>query len=232
MELAALANTYFDYKKPWLMIKDPSKRKEIETFFAVCLDTIKNLALISSPIIPKAAQEIWEMLGFSSLLEKQIWDEVVERPLLAHHHLPEPKILFRKIEDEEIEKEIQNLHKKTNKETAVDKPVIVDKKSIEFSDFEKLDLRVGQIIHAESVEKSKKLLKLKVDVGTEVRQIIAGIALSYKPEQLLGKKVAVLTNIKPIKIMGLESFGMLLVAGEEILELPTFQTVMPGSKIC
>jgi methionyl-tRNA synthetase len=222
MELSDLGNVYFDHKKPWKLVKT-SKQKMKNTIFCA-LKCVKALSLISCPIIPKTAQKIWELLGYKNVLSKLFWDDVLKKDILENQKL-KTEILFRKVEDSEIEEQKEKLYSKGK---------IVEnflKKEISFEDFEKLDFRVGKILEAEKLEKSKKLLKLQVDLGFEKRQIISGIANHFKPEDLIGKKVIVLINLKPMKFLGHESQGMILAGGDEFLEIPFIEKLEVGSFI-
>lgn len=241
MELAQIGNGYFEHKKPWVLAKNPETRGELETTIYCCIQCIKALALISSPIVPDAAQKIWHQLGFTSLLEKQNWAKVAGEKVSAGQKLPEPSVIFRKIEDEEITAEIAKLQSRiVHKELVVkaEYPVQVEttyeaeKQVVDFEQFEKIDLRVAQILEAVKVPKSKKLLKLQVDLGFEKRTVVSGIALHYEPDHLIGKKVVLVANLKPATIMGIESRGMVL-AGHTgaILELPQIQGLAPGSVV-
>ncbi len=230
MELAQAGNVYFDSKKPWIIAKDPSKKKELDATMAMSLECMKNLALIASPLIPSSAQKIWEMLGFSGELSRGNWDALHATPIPSGQKLQEPQILFRKVEDEEIMSQIEKLGKmEKNVSTTTHQPL---KPTLTFPDFEKLDLRVAQVLQAEKVVKSKKLLKLHVDLGFEKRTIVSGIALSYEPEQLVGRKVIIVANLAPATIMGIESQGMVLAGHHDaLLELPQIQNLPPGSVI-
>ena len=227
MELAHLGNVYFDHKKPWFLIKDPKEVENVKTIISCCLECIKALALIASPIIPKTAQEIWYLLGYKTTLSKQLWDEIFKIHNPVDQKLPEPKILFRKVEDEEIQEQIKKL--KDGKIKPEGEAFEKLKTQISFSSFEKLDLRVGEILEAEKVEKSKKMMKLIVDIGIEKRQILAGIAQFYDPLKLIGKKVIVVANLKPAKLMGIESQGMILAGGDKECEIPFIKDLKPGS---
>lgn len=221
MELAQLGNGYFDAKKPWRKDVDPS------TTLSCCVECIKNLALLASPIIPHTAQKIWEMLGFTTTLAKQKWDVVRKEKVAPGKVLPAPQLLFRKIEDAEIEEQISKLGKKMTTPAPATQPT-----HITFADFGKIDLRVGVVLEAEKVPKAKKLLKLLVDLGTEKRTVVSGIALSYEPEALIGRKVILVANLAPATIMGIESQGMILAATHETgLELPRVDNLPAGSKV-
>ena len=236
MDLSQLGNAYFDAKKPWVLAKDPSQKEALETAINCCIECIKNLALLASPIIPTSAQKIWNMLGNTSTLAKGNWDKIHQDPVPPNQKLPEPHVLFRKIEDAEIEEQIAHLGKSLPKpkEAPMTTPTTHAplKTLIDYADFEKLDLRIGQVLEATKVPKSKKLLKLLVDLGFEKRTIVSGIALSYEPEQLIHKKLIVVANLKPATIMGIESQGMALTASlDQHLELPEIQRLPPGSMI-
>lgn len=232
MELAQLGNIYFDAKRPWQDAKEESKHVNMQTTIACCLECIKLLALISYPIVPASAGKIWKMLGFSTSLSSQKWSEIVHAELPFRQPLGETHILFQKIEDEQIQAEIDKLHKLSagHVQKAVVSEAVAAKSSIGIEDFQKMDLRVGLVVSAEPVPKSKKLLKLQVDLGSEKRTIVSGIHESYTAEQMVGKKVVVVANLKPAKLMGIESQGMILAAhSKEGLELVSIKDQPAGS---
>lgn len=244
MELAQLGNVYFDTKKPWVLAKQPDLRSALETTIYCCIQCIKNLSLLASPIIPTSAQKIWKMLGFTSDLERGNWGKIRDEEVPSGQHLPSTEILFRKIEDAEIEEQMTKLgkakvlHKEVIVKTETQYPVQTEKafepiqSEITFDQFEKIDLRVVQVLEAVKVPKSKKLLKLLVDLGFEKRTIVSGIAQSYESEQLIGKKVIIVANLAPATIMGIESRGMVLAAHmDPLLELPQIQGLSPGSVV-
>lgn len=233
MELAQAGNAFFDHMKPWSLAKDPSKKEDLDTVIALSIECIKNLALIASPIIPATAQKIWHMLGYQSEIAKGNWSQIHKTFVPKGQKLKEPEILFRKVEDEEIETQIKLLGQKA-KEAAPMSATTYEplKDSVPFDQFEKLDLRVAQVLEAVKVPKSKKLLKLLVDLGFEKRTIVSGIALHYEPEQLVGRKLIIIANLTPATIMGIESQGMVLTAGTDSqLELLQVQNLPPGSTI-
>lgn len=238
MELAQLGNVYFDAKKPWLDAKtldakSEEKRPRMETTIVSCLECLKALALISSPIIPETAQQIWQMLGYEGELAKGVWSAIVEAPIPNGQPLGEPRILFQKIEDAQIEQEIAKLHQLAKQHEPPKSISYVPLKApVDIEEVRKLDLRVGLIKEAVAVPKSKKLLKLQVDLGFETRTIVAGVALSYRPEELIGKKVVVVANLKPAVLMGIESQGMLLAGHSgEGLEMVGGGDLPPGSVV-
>lgn len=228
MELAHAGNAYFDAKKPWVLVKDPLKHEELATAIALCLDCLKMLALVSFPIIPETAEKLYALLGFKKKLVESSWDEQLAEEVPAGQTLPPPVHLFAKIEDEIIQKEMQKLE--TLKPPA--QPTS-GKEAITIDDVRKLDLRVAQILGAERVPKSKKLLKLSVDLGTEKRTVVAGIGEKIEDlTTLIGRKVIVVANLKPATLMGVESQGMLLAADTTLgIETPSFQHATPGTPV-
>ena len=239
MELAQTGNTYFDHQKPWTLLKNEGDKPRLEFILNNCLQCIKNMALISYPIIPTSAKKIFEMIGLGNEVSALSWDRIVGLEVPLGVTLPKPERLFAKIEPETIQYEIEMLKGKEGspkspkeaktKEASAELPNGL----ITIDQFKGMDLRVGQIVTCKKVEKSEKLLQLQVDLGDEVRNIVSGIALSYPDsEALVGRKVLVLANLKPAKIMGLESQGMLLLAKDkDQLEFPVFVASANGSKV-
>lgn len=233
MELAQLGNVYFDSKKPWILAKQPEAKAQLETTLSLCLEAIKAMALISYPIIPDTAEKVWQMLGNSKTLASNSWREIVDTSLPTAQELKDPVILFAKVEDEQIEKEIAKLHEMASK-VLKNKPVEFPplKSTITIDDVRKIDLRVGKIVKVQAVAKSKKLLQLEVDLGFETRTIVSGISQHYKPEELVGKNVVVVANLKPATLMGTESRGMILCGGiEDKLEIISLNEIPPGAEV-
>ena len=220
MELAQAGNVYFDAKKPWVSAKSKETKASMENTIALCLDAIKVLSLISFPIIPKAASRLWKMLGFSSDLTKQTWDHVLASAIPAGQTLGQPELLFQKVEDAWIQEEIDLLQK--TKATKQAGP------QLGIDDVRKIDLRIAKVIASERVEKSSKLLKLRVDLGKEERTIVAGIGERIgDPSSLLGQNVVIVANLKPAKFLGIESQGMLLAISTKEGLIPL--TTLPGA---
>ncbi|GAB4189878.1 MAG: methionine--tRNA ligase [Simkaniaceae bacterium] len=232
MEASSLGNQYFDSQKPWKLIKDASQVESLHTTMYLCLTALKTLALMSYPIMPQTAEKLWSLLGGKKSLQENGWDNVLQKEIPFGNHLPEPERLFPKIEEKQIQAEVQHLQDAVQKKTASPGPLEPIKEEVDIDDFGSLDLRVGEVAKAEKIKKSNKLLKIEVNLGFETRTIVSGIAKSYLPEDLIGKKVAVIVNLKPTKIMGIESEGMILAASDgKILELPLFEKSAPGSII-
>ncbi len=221
MNLARAGNKYFNDSEPWKTLK--SDKEKCATTLYVCLQAIYTLAELAEPVIPFSSAKLFRILN----AEKTGWDNCGSEVLREGHKLDKPEIIFPKIEDETIEALMSKLGKKDEQEVEE-----VEKISIE--DFMKVHLNVAHIISAENLEKSEKLLKLKVKLANEERQIIAGIAKSYKPEDLVNKKVVIVSNLKPAKLMGQKSEGMILAVENEegklnVLSVP--DSVKPGTRI-
>jgi methionyl-tRNA synthetase len=207
MELARLGNKYLADEEPWKKFKTDPER--VKTIMNVSLQITANLTIVLEPFLPFSMDKLRGFLNF----EKLDWSNLGRTDLLAAgHQVNTPELLFEKIEDNVIEAQLQKLldTKKANEisETKA-KPA---KELIEFDDFGKMDIRVGTVLEAEKVAKTKKLLKLKIDTGFDKRTVVSGIAEYYKPEDLIGKQVSVLVNLGPKKLKGIESQGMILCA--------------------
>ncbi len=207
MELARLGNKYLADTEPWKLIKEDEQR--VKTILNISLQIAANLAIVSEPFLPFTSKKLQVMLGIADLK----WADSGNIDLLeSGHQIDKPSLLFEKIEDEMIEKQIQKLED-TKKENELAAKTIPEQKSeVGFDDFMKMDIRIGTILEAEKVKKSKKLLKLKVDTGIDQRIVVSGIAQYYDPDAILGKQVCMLVNLAPRKIMGIESQGMILMA--------------------
>ncbi len=230
MNLARIGNKYMTECEPWKVWKTDPER--VKTVLYISLQLVANLAIAFEPFLPFSSEKLrrlikmdtcdWSLLGNHDLLK-------------AGHQLAEPELLFEKIEDATIEQQLQKLEdtKKANAAAAYTaKPI---KQTIDFADFEKLDIRVGHIKHCERVKKANKLLKFTIDDGSgKDRTIVSGIAKFYEPESLIGKDVCFIANLAPRKLMGIESQGMILSAEDfdgslsvTALEHP----VKPGSQV-
>ncbi|MCX8084039.1 MAG: methionine--tRNA ligase subunit beta, partial [Calditerrivibrio sp.] len=213
-DLIGALNKYIDTMAPWSLAKDPNKKDRLGSVLYTVLDGIRALSLMLYPFMPSTALEIRRQLNTKREIYKSTFDDLLKVRVLEHgQKIGEIKQLFPRIEEEKLQFEI----KKETEETK-------QSEMIDYDYFSKMQLKAAKIIAAEKVEKSEKLLKLKVDLGNEQKQIIAGIAKSYAPEELLGKTVVIVSNLKPAKLMGLTSEGMVLAAfdGEKhhVVELP------------
>ncbi len=210
MDLARLGNKYLAETEPWKLAKTDLPR--VGTILNLALQISANLAIVVEPFLPFTSRKLKEMLNLSDFT----WQQSGSSSILKENHvLGEPKLLFEKIEDEVIAKQIKKLNDKKNAMELSALPVEPAKPEVSFEDFSKMDIRIGKIVKAERVEKSKKLLKLQVDTGIDVRTVMSGIAEYFSPEEMLGKQVTILVNLAPRKIMGVESQGMILMAADK-----------------
>ena len=223
--LSDLANKYMQKKEPWIVARtlaaEPGNQQLIDNCLHICLQLTANLAILINPFLPFTARK---MLHLMKVVEKMLdWENAGKLKLLSvGYSLRAPELLFRKIEDTEVKEQIEKLQAASAarvtdavemeivKEVVVKETVV--KPEIGYEDFAKMDLRVGTIVSAEKVEKADKLLKLGVDLGGEQRTIVSGIALHFKPEEIVGRQVVVVANLAPRKMRGIESNGMILMA--------------------
>ena len=212
MNLARLGNKYLADMEPWKLIKDEKNTKRVQTIMNIALQITANLSIVLQPFLPATASKISTFLNYSN----DQWSAAGQHNLLsAGQPTAKPSILFQKIEDTMVEKEIEKLNaSKTNVPQFEPK-----KEEASFDDFTKMDIRVGTILEAEKIKKADKLLKLLVDTGLDKRTIVSGIAKYYTPQEVIGKKVTVLLNLAPRKIRGVESQGMILMAENDKGEL-------------
>jgi methionyl-tRNA synthetase len=259
IDLARKGNRYMQESEPWIvdkkmkalqsqLVADPNEgddiqddidalQQKIDNCLHVCLQLTANLAILINPFLPETAKKLSYMM---KVVDKILaWENAGKTKLLSTgYSLREPQLLFRKIENEEIEKQLNKLKEKSmqvedNKEenaTPMEAPIAEPAKveeitgastvanvkpEIVYDDFAKLDLKIGTVVHAEKVQKADKLLKLQVDLGFETRTIVSGIAMHFTPEEIEGKQVTVVTNLAPRKMRGIESQGMILMAEDK-----------------
>lgn len=234
MNLARIGNKYITECEPWKVWKTDPKR--VETILNISLQLVANLAIAFEPFLPFSSKDLREMIG----MERFDWAELGRTDLLkAGDKLAVPHLLFQKIEDEEIQKQLDKLAatKKANEaaEAAKEYKAAAIKPEVSFDDFEKLDIRVGHIKDCQKIKKSNKLLQFTIDDGSGTdRTILSGIAKFYEPEQLIGKDVLFVANFAPRKMMGIESQGMILSAVNfdgRLSVTTTLGEVKPGSQV-
>ena len=208
MNLARLGNKYLADEEPWKQIKTDPER--VKTVMYVALQIAAALSVVCEPFLPFTSEKLKGILNIS---ESVAWNAIAEtEELIApNHKIGKAELLFSKIEDKDIQVQLDKLEATKAANEAENKVIEPQKETIEFDDFTKLDMRVGTIIEAVKVPKTKKLLQLKVDVGIDTRTIVSGIAESFKPEEIIGQKVTVLVNLAPRKLRGVESQGMILM---------------------
>lgn len=223
IDLSRKGNKYMQEKQPWIVARqleqNPEAQKQIDNCLHLCLQLSANLAIFINPFLPNTARK---MLHMMKVVEKMLdWENAGKTKLLSvGYTLRAPELLFRKIEDAEITEQLEKLKAKSQPKMestgTENKPEAVQlKPEIQYDDFAKMDFRIGTIISAEKVEKADKLLKLQVDLGFEQRTIVSGIAMHFKPEEVVGKQVAVVANLAPRKMRGIESQGMILMAEDK-----------------
>ena len=206
MNLARLGNKYLTENEPWKIAS--SNMERVKTVLNISLQICANLAILCEPFLPYTSAKLRRILN----LKDGKWDDTGSCDLLpVSHILSRPELLFEKIDDEAIEKQIQKLVK-TRNSTSESLKLEPAKHEIDFDTFSKMDIRVATILEAEKIAKTKKLLKLKIDTGIDKRTIVSGIAEYYQPEEIIGKQVCILMNLAPRTIKGIESRGMILMA--------------------
>jgi methionyl-tRNA synthetase len=229
IDLARLGNKYLAETEPWKLAKTDMTR--VATILNISLQIAASLAITVEPFLPFTAEKLRGMLNF----EKSKWSDAGSSDLLKDGHLlGEASLLFEKIEDEVIQAQIKKLVDSKKAMELSNQPAEPAKAEVSFDEFAKMDIRIGTVITAERVEKSKKLLKLQVDTGIDKRTVMSGIAEHFSPEDIIGKQVTILVNLAPRKIMGVESQGMILMAADKDGKLRLLQpneAVSPGSTV-
>ena len=206
MNLARIGNKYLADQEPWKLIKTDPER--VKTILNLSLQITANLSIVFLPFLPKTAKKLQNILG----IEIDSWTQAGSSILISENEvINQPEILFAKIEDSLVENEVSKL----KNDNAMQTELPQQKELVSFDDFTKMDIRLGTILAAEKVEKADKLLQLTVQTGIDTRTIVSGIAEHYSPEDIIGKTVAVLLNLAPRKIRGIESQGMILMAENE-----------------
>ena len=224
MSLASFGNAYIQNNAPWKLIKeDQAAAKQV---IADCLQMVKALTVVFQPLMPGSMQRAWTMLGYD--------DDLAAHPIaeatapIGARALGKPVPLFKKIEKEQVEaleKVLEARVAKASEAAGAKAP------TVSIDEFSKLDIRIARVVAAEPIDGSKKLYKLILDVGGEKRQVVSGIAQFYTPKDLVGREVAVVVNLAPAKIFGVESRGMILAAGDEASLLVPLRPVSPGTKV-
>lgn len=246
IDLARKGNKYMQEKEPWILAKklaedgqiEPAVQEAIDNCLHICLQLTANLAIFINPFLPFAATKLCHIM---KVVDKMLdWENAGKTNLLSvGYTLRAPELLFRKIDDTEVTEQVEKLKIKadmqptltTNNAAPVSqeaaKDIPVSKPVIQFDDFAKIELKTGTILNAEKVEKADKLLKLEIDLGTEKRTIVSGIALHFIAADIIGKTVTVVTNLAPRKMRGIESNGMILMAEDSTGKLQFVNTDKP-----
>ncbi len=222
IDITRIGNRFFDERKPWVQIKEDPKQVE-ETLW-VCLSLLRMASVALYPIMPKSMDRLRLMMGLEALRH---WEKL---DLQADYELSEAQPLFFKLEDAVIEKEIESLRQGSLEAENEAEPI---KELISYDDFAKLDLRMAKILEAAPVKKTNKLLHLKVDIGNQQKELVAGIAEHYQPQDIIGKEVLMLVNLEPKTIRGVQSQGMILAVdtGRGLALLSPDKPCPPGSSV-
>lgn len=226
------SNKYIDETTPWVLAKDEGQAQRLQTVLYNLIEAQRIIAALVSPFIPVSAADMWHQLGLGDFAKANLQDAQKWGLYPAGTKVEKGQALFPRYD---LEEEIAEAKDDKKEEAAPVCPAAKEpvKPEITIDDFGKVDLRVGKIVACEKVPKAKKLLKLQVDLGVETRQIVSGISLYYKPEDLIGHCVIVVTNLKPVKLCGVESKGMLLAAsdGNDNLQVAFVDGMAPGSRV-
>lgn len=226
-------NKYIDETMPWVLAKNEEDKPRLATVLYNLTESIVIGACLLEPFMPDTSKNILRQLN----AEKREFEELSKfgKYTDGTKVTETPEILFARLDMKETLEKVEEIQKKQTEETEVRYPKVEPKEEISIDDFDKIQIRVGEVLQCETVKKSKKLLVSQIRIGEEVRQIVSGIAQYYKPEEMVGKKVAVITNLKPVKLCGVESQGMILAAGDEegnLSVLTVDRDMIAGSEIC
>ena len=227
--LIARSNKYIDETAPWALAKNPEMKARLDTVLYTLVEVIRNVAILISPFMPATSPKIYSQLGLIypnnlSFDELTVWGQIKDGTQIAKGEPIFPRI--------ELEEEKTDKKEIVKQETAKEKPVIAEN-TISIDDFSKVELKVAQVVAAEKVEKADKLLKLTLKVENSERIVVSGIAMHYKPEEMIGKNLILVANLKPAKLRGIESHGMILAASDDegnlkVVEVPDMKS---GSKV-
>jgi methionyl-tRNA synthetase len=210
MNLARLGNKYLADAEPWKVIKTDPER--VKTIMNIALQITANLSVICEPFLPFSMAKLRQWINYG----KPMWEDAGKTDLLKPgHKVNKPELLFEKIEDEAIQRQVDKLLATKKSNEAASASAVPGKQPVTFDDFSRMDIRTATILEAEKVPKTTKLLKLKIDTGLDVRTIVSGIAEHYKPEDIIGKQISIVANLEPRKIKGIESKGMILMAEDK-----------------
>jgi len=207
MDLARLGNKYFAETEPWKLAKTDIER--VKTILYIGIQIVANMGILMESFLPFSAQKIRKMVKYEGDIS---WGNIGNAELIKSGvQLGKPELLFEQITDEEVQFQIDKLNSTKEANDKKAQVLLPKKNNIDFEDFQKLDIRIGKILEAERVAKTKKLMKLIIDTGIDKRTIVAGIAEQYNPDEVIGEKITLLINLEPRKIRGIMSEGMVLM---------------------
>ena len=224
------SNKYIDETTPWVLAKDDAQKERLQTVLYNLLESMRIIATLVSPFIPVSAAEMWKQLGLGDFAGANLADAQVWGKYPAATKVCKGNALFPRYD---LEEEIADSEEEKKEASACPAAKEPTKPEITIDDFAKCDLRVGKVISCEKIPKAKKLLKFQIDLGTETRQIVSGISQHYAPDELIGHCVVVVTNLKPVKLCGVESNGMILAAldGADTLKVVSADGMPAGSRV-
>ncbi|HBI23059.1 MAG TPA: methionine--tRNA ligase subunit beta, partial [Nitrospiraceae bacterium] len=228
-EIIGSGNRYIDESAPWTLAKDEAKKDRLATVIYNSAELLRIISLYINPYMPDAAIEMWFQLGVKEDIIAGKLSDISQWGLLGPGtKINKGGVLFPRIETKEKVSNVMSIKPEAATDINLHK-----EDSITIEEFAKIRLRIGKVINAENVQGSKKLLKLSVDMGNERRQVVAGIAAHYRPEEIIGKSVVIVANLKPAKLMGIESQGMVLAAsnGEVLSLISPDKDIPPGSAV-
>jgi len=210
MNLARLGNKYLADTEPWKVVKTNPER--VKTIMNIALQITANLTIVCEPFLPFSMEKLRGWLNYA----QPEWSDAGKTDLMVPGHITnKPELLFEKIEDDAISRQVEKLMNTKKANDAVSLKVVPVKDPVSFDNFTRIDIRTATILEAEKVPKTTKLLKLKIDTGIDVRTIVSGIAENYEPEAIIGKQISIIANLEPRKIKGIESKGMILMAEDK-----------------
>jgi methionyl-tRNA synthetase len=210
MNLARLGNKYLADTEPWKVVKTNPER--VKTIMNIALQITANLTIVCEPFLPFSMEKLRGWLNYP----QPEWSDAGKTDLLVPGHVTnKPELLFEKIEDDAISRQVEKLMNTKKANDFASLKVVPVKDPVSFDDFTRIDIRTATILEAEKVPKTTKLLKLKIDTGIDVRTIVSGIAENYEPEAIIGKQISIIANLEPRKIKGIESKGMILMAEDK-----------------
>jgi methionyl-tRNA synthetase len=221
-------NKYIDQTMPWALAKDESKKGDLDAVLYNLCESIRIIATLINPIMKDSANKIYRQLGIEGIEDLTSWESTDRFGLIRENtKVSKGEVLFPRLD---IEEEVKALEELFAPKDEVKEEPIIHKEEITIDDFDKVELRIGKVLSAEKHPKADKLLVFKIKVGNEERQIVSGIAKYYKPEEMVGKQVIVVCNLKPVKLRGVESQGMLLAASDDNnLAVATVDGIKDGS---
>ena len=228
------ANKYIDETTPWVLAKNEDDKPRLGTVLYNLVETIRIIAALLSSYMPETSKKILAQIN----AQPRAFEDMTEFGKYPSDNkvTEKPEILFARMDIKDVMEKVEEIKAAQKAETAEEKyPEVEKKPEITIDDFDKVQIQVGEVIKCEPVPKAKKLLVSQIKIGAETRQIVSGIAKYYKPEEMVGKKVAVITNLKPCKLCGVESQGMILAAGDDEGNLSVVtvdKDIVSGSEIC